>query len=56
MCPKNKKYHKVWEVYSNLGKEFMIPTKTWLLESLLKSFQGSLNLLDKTTTQKLGMN
>jgi hypothetical protein len=52
MCPKNKNNHKVWGVFSNLGRKFMVPTKTLLLESLLKSFQGSLNLLDKTTPKK----
>jgi hypothetical protein len=52
MCPKNKNNHKIWGVFSNLGRKFMVPTKTLLLESLLKSFQGSLNLLDKTTPKK----
>jgi hypothetical protein len=53
VCPNNNKYHKVWGDFKNLGREFMVPTKTLLLESLLKSFQGSLNLLDKTTPKKI---
>jgi len=38
--------------FSNLGREFMVPTKTLLLESLFKYFQSSLNLLEKTTPKK----